>query len=113
MSHWVVNFTSMKYNKLIRDLIPKVIEADGKEAVMRILSDDEFINALNKKLQEEVDEYQDEESIEELADVLEVVYAIAQSKGVSEAELNKIRQEKRTRRGGFDKKLFLIETKEP
>lgn len=101
----------MKHNKLVRDLIKKKIEDNGETAITRILKDDEFLKELHTKLQEEVDEYQDKGEVEELADILEVIYAIAKAKGVSEQELDKIRQDKRQRRGGFDDQIYLIETK--
>lgn len=101
---------TIKHNKLVRDLIKKKIEDNGETAVTRILEDDEFLKELHKKLQEEVDEYQSKGEVEELADILEVIYAIAKAKGVDEQELDKIRQQKRRLRGGFDDRVYLVET---
>lgn len=98
------------YNKLVRDKIPKIIESSGNTCTTRILSDEEYIEMLDKKLNEECDEYQADKNIEELADMLEVIYAIAKAKGTSIEELEKIRLEKAENRGGFDEKILLIET---
>lgn len=64
------------YNKLVGDKIPEIIEEDGKTCKMHILSDSEYIMALEAKLNEEVAEYQADKSLEEMADVLEVLGAI-------------------------------------
>lgn len=96
-----------KYNKLVRDRIPEVIEKDGRKAKFKILSDKAYLTALDKKLLEEVKEYQADKSIEEMADVLEVLYAICNARGYTIDELEVKRQEKHIDRGGFEKKLFL------
>ena len=70
-----------QYNKLVRDKIPKIIEDSGKSATIRILSDSEYVNALETKLDEEVGEYHRDKSVEELADILEVIYALAATCG--------------------------------
>ncbi len=64
---------------------------------------------LDKKLQEEVDEYYTDKSIGELADILEVIYSIVKSRGYSIGELEKIRKEKKEKRGSFDNKILLLE----
>ncbi|MGI6679452.1 MAG: hypothetical protein ACOX2Q_10495 [Dehalobacterium sp.] len=64
---------------------------------------------LNIKLSEELAEYQDGNSIEELADLVEVVYAILEFQGVSLTEFEKIRQDKISSKGAFKEKLFLKE----
>lgn len=98
------------YNKLVRDKIPKIIESSGNTCTTRILSDEEYIEMLDEKLNEECAEYQADKNIEELADMLEVIYAIAKAKGTSIEELEKVRLEKAEKRGGFDEKILLIET---
>jgi len=98
----------IKYNKLIRDKIPEIIEADGKDYKVKKLEDDEYLKYLNAKLQEELDEYQESGEIEELADFLEIIYAILDHKDISREELEKIRKEKKQKRGGFARKLLLI-----
>lgn len=98
----------MKYNKLVRDRIPDMILKEGYVPKTRILSDEEYLHELDKKLSEEVKEYQQSKEIEELADILEVIYAISQARGYSVDELLRIKAEKQAERGGFDKKIFLI-----
>ena len=102
----------MTYNKLIRDKIPEMIEQNGGKAVIRQLSHEEFVRFLEMKLDEEVGEYHRDKTAEELADILEVVYALAASLGVSKEELMDIYQKKHDSRGGFEKKLFLISSEE-
>lgn len=77
-----------------------------------VLSDGDYLRALDSKLSEEMKEYTDSHSIEELADILEVVYAAAAARGVTRDTLEKIRAEKRRKNGGFSKKLFLKEVHE-
>jgi predicted house-cleaning noncanonical NTP pyrophosphatase (MazG superfamily) len=99
------------YNKLVRDKIPLIIEAHGKKAEFRVLSDVEYKVMLNQKLHEEFLEFtnaNEEEQVAELADLVEVVYAILESKGVSVEEFEKVRLDKREQRGGFKEKLFLV-----
>ena len=95
------------HNKLVRDRIPEIIEKSGKTAYCRILSNDEYIVELDRKLNEECAEYQADKSIEKLADMLEVMYAIAQARGYSIEELEQIRAEKAEKRGGFKDKIYL------
>ena len=98
------------YNKLIRDKIPEIIESSGKEYVVEVLSDDECIQQLKVKLREELEEYMtatEDEEVTELADLVEVVYALLKHKNVSIEEFEKIRIQKQKDRGAFDKKLFL------
>ena len=95
------------YNKLVRDKIPEIISSSGKKANCRILSKDEFITELDRKLDEECAEYQCDKNIEELADILEVIYAIAEARGYSAAELERVRLEKSEKRGGFSQRIFL------
>tara|TARA_B110000196_G_scaffold275076_1_gene252339 strand:+ start:273 stop:587 length:315 start_codon:yes stop_codon:yes gene_type:complete len=102
-----------KFNKAIRDKIPEIIQKNGHTCNIQTLSDEKFIIEIEKKLSEEVTEYQNDKNPEELADILEVIYAIAQLKGISKEELEKIRIKKLQDRGGFEKNLFLIDTSEP
>ncbi len=101
----------MIYNKLVRDHIPHLIRENGADAVFRTLSDDEYAFYLEKKLDEEVGEYHREQNAEELADILEVIYALAKLRGVSKEELERIYACKHEARGGFDQKILLLETK--
>lgn len=95
------------YNKLVRDQIPEIIEASGKKCDTAVLTDKDFLYMLDKKLGEEVKEYQESHEVEELADVLEVIYAIAKTKGVSKKQLEDIRAAKAEKRGAFEKKILL------
>lgn len=96
----------MKEGKLVRDKIPEIIIADGKKPITRILDKEEYLQELDKKLNEEVAEYQADKSIEEMADVMEVLFAISEARGYSVEELMKVRNSKREKRGGFEKKIF-------
>ena len=98
------------YNKLVRDLIPSIIEKNGDTCTTRILDDKEYLDELNKKLLEEVNEYLEAGSLEEMGDVYEVFCAILEAKGVDFNEFEKIAQEKTNKRGGFKEKIFLIST---
>ena len=98
---------SIIYNKLVRDKIPEIIEASGKICKTDILSDEEYLQMLDKKLDEELAEYHQEQNIEELADLLEVLYAAAKARGYSIEELDHVRVEKKKVRGGFEGKILL------
>lgn len=100
------------YHKLVRDQIPEIIVSSGKTCKTRILTDDEYIRMLDSKLDEELKEYHKEKNIEELADIMEVVRAYAVARGYSIDELERVRAEKFSRRGGFEKKIELICTSE-
>lgn len=95
------------HNKLVRDKIPEIIEQAGKTPVTHILSDEEYISELDRKLNEECAEYQADKSIEELADMLEVMYAIAEARDWSVSELEAVRKSKAEKRGGFKDKIYL------
>ena len=96
------------YNKLVRDKIPEIIAGDnGKTCVTRIMEDDEYLKALNTKMQEELKEYLESGEVEELADLEEVLRAILDVKKVSYDEFEKIRKAKVNKRGAFKKKIFL------
>ena len=97
------------YQKLVRDRIPEIIEADGKTCVMETLSDSRYLEMLDAKLAEELAEYQGSKSLEELADLLEVMRAVVQARGWTWGQLEQVRQEKAMQRGGFEKKILLKE----
>lgn len=102
------------FNKLVRDNIPNIIENNGEKAITRILSDKEYRVELYKKLLEESQEVinsQDTEDIlEELADVLEVLKSIAELENRNLDDIIEIANQKRLKRGGFSKKIFLEKT---
>ncbi len=95
------------HNKLVRDKIPNIIEDNGKRAVTHILSDEEYIVALETKLNEEVAEFQVDKNLEEMADILEVIQAICVARGYNLEQLEEKRKEKAEERGGFKSKIFL------
>lgn len=104
------------YNKLVRDHIPEIIERSGKTLTSRILADDDYKIELNKKMHEELAEYEatttNEDAIEELADLLELIHAAAAVYDTTFEELEKIRADKAEKRGGFDERIFLIEVED-
>lgn len=101
------------YNKLVRDKIPEIIAADnGCTCSTRIMSDKEYLETLNKKMQEELNEYLESGEVEELADLEEVLRAILDVKKVSYDEFEKIRNSKVEKRGAFKKKIFLENVKD-
>lgn len=97
----------IEYNKLIRDKIPEIITSSGKQCIVETINETEYIEALDAKLNEELAEYQADNSLEELADLLEVMYAVIKARGYSIEELENIRKEKAEKRGGFEKRLRL------
>ena len=101
-----------EYNKLVRDKIPEIIEADGKCCKTEILSDEEYIKMIDAKLDEELAEYHEDQNIEELADLMEVIYAAAEARGYSVEELEAVRLAKVEKRGTFKEKILLREVVE-
>ena len=99
-----------KYHKAIRDKIPEIIKKDGYSCNVDTMSDEKFLLEIERKLSEEVTEYQNDKNPEELADILDVIYKIAKLKGISKEELEKIRLDKVEKRGAFENNLFLVDT---
>jgi predicted house-cleaning noncanonical NTP pyrophosphatase (MazG superfamily) len=104
------------YNKLVRDKIPQIIESKGKKFSIKVLNDEDYIKYLKEKAYEELDEYcaaeTDGEAMEELADLLEVIQALAKHHGSSIEEVEAVRIDKAEKRGGFQEKVFLIEVED-
>ena len=100
----------MRYEKLVRDKIPSIIEAGGKTPITRILSQEEYRHYLEAKLDEEVAEFHKDKNAEELADILEVVYALADAIGCDRKTLLDAYEKKHPSRGGFADRVFLLET---
>ena len=98
-----------KYNKVIRDKIPEIIADSGKKYDLKQLDDASFLAEIEKKLIEEVNEYAESKDVEELADLLEVIYRISELRGVNSDELDEIRKDKAEKRGRFANNLFLID----
>ncbi len=92
--------------KLVRDKIQQIISDDGKEPIIRTLSYEEYLQELDVKLNEEVAEYQADKSIEEMADVLEVLQAICLARGYSLEQLELVRKEKCDARGAFKERIY-------
>ena len=98
------------YNKLVRDNIPKIITSNGEVPITRVLSDDEYKKCLEDKLYEEYKEVIESSGtarLEELADVLEIIRAMALLENSSLEEIIKIADNKRDKRGSFNRKIFL------
>lgn len=104
------------YNKLVRDRIPEIITKQGLSLTSRVLESDEYLTELRTKLKEETNEFLEAkpgaEAVEELADMLEVIHALAEANGVTVQELERIRVEKAEKRGGFKERIFLIEVED-
>ena len=93
--------------KLVRDKIPALIEASGETPIFRILDQLEYRRCLEEKLDEEVAEFHSDRNAEELADILEVVYALAEAIGCTKEELFACYEKKHAQRGGFQERIFL------
>ena len=100
------------YHKLVRDKIPEIIKQAGNSCTVKTLSEEDYLKQLDAKLDEETAEYQQSNSIEELADILEVVYAIAEARGSSAEKVEAIRSIKAANRGGFRKRILLEDVTE-
>ncbi len=97
------------YNKLVRDKIPEIIKDSGKQVRFKKETGDKLLKSLNSKLDEELLEYKESGDIEELADLVEVVYGILKHKEISIEEFEKIRTDKNDKRGAFEEGLILVE----
>ena len=102
----------VKYNKLVRDKISEIIKQEGKTPIIRIADEEEYVLKLREKLHEEADEVAESHEVEELVDIMEVIYALAEQKGISYEELEKIRQRKANKKGRFAKRIILEEVDE-
>ena len=98
------------YDKLIRDRIPEIIEASGSKCEVEVVSDKVALEYLYKKLSEEVEELLIDKNLDEIADVMEVLFAIGKKFGYSENEVLGRRSEKKDSRGGFEDNLILKKT---
>ena len=102
----------MSYEKLVRDNIPNIIKQNGEEPITRILSKEEYKIELEKKLLEECNEVlETNDKIEELADLLEVIIALGKLQGKTFEDIVKVCEQKRIKRGGFDKMIYLENVK--
>lgn len=99
--------TEKIFNKLVRDKIPDIIRKNGEEPLYEVLDKDRYLAELDKKLAEECAEYEESRGTDELADIIEVIYAICAARGISPEELDSIRTAKKDERGGFENRIFL------
>lgn len=101
------------YNKLVRDRIPTIIQQAGKAPKTRVLDEDRYVEELKLKLLEEANEIlkadEHNEVVEEAADLLEVLHALLEAKGISLEDIERARLQKKEERGGFEERIFLIE----
>lgn len=100
----------IKYEKLVRDKIPEILEKKGIKFIVHSASDEEYKEKLKEKLREEVEEFIKDTNEEELADILEVLEAFSIENGFSKENIKKIQEKKMQERGGFDKKIILEKT---
>lgn len=103
------------YNKLVRDNIPDIIKNNGEIPITKTLDEANYKKELETKLNEEYHEVLESEGknrIEELGDMIEVIKALAELEGSNLNEVIEVSKQKCLKRGGFNKKIFLIKTKE-
>lgn len=103
------------YNKLVRDNIPSIIEKNNGKPNIRILDNQEFKLELEKKLKEEFNEVIEStglDRVEELADMLEVISSLARLENATLEDVMRVKEEKKTKRGGFDKMIYLESVEE-
>ncbi|WGX74449.1 nucleoside triphosphate pyrophosphohydrolase [Paraclostridium bifermentans] len=98
------------YDKLVRDRIPEIIESSGNKCEIEVVSDEVALEYLYKKLNEEVCELLEDKNLDEIADVMEVLFAIGSKYGYSEEDVLNRRAEKKDARGGFENNLVLSKT---
>ena len=100
----------MKYDKLVRDKIPEYIKSKGGTPITHIADDAEYWQKLKEKLVEEFDEFKKDESLEEFADLLEVIDALAEYKNFDRAAIEAIKRKKAEERGKFRGRIILDES---
>lgn len=100
----------MKYNKLVRDKMPEIIKQKGGTPITHVADDSEYWQKLKEKLQEEVAEFVESESLEEMADIWEVIEAVIEYKKFSQSEVASIKNKKAEERGKFRDRIILEES---
>lgn len=108
----VIFVETIKFNKLVRDKIPELIEKENKIANIEKVKGEKLIEILNKKLDEELDEYRESGNIEELADLVEVIYGLVENLGITIKDFEAIRKFKAETKGSFKEGILLIEVRE-
>jgi len=101
----------MKQNKLVRDRIPEIIRDNNQVPVTHVAEEKEYWKKLREKLQEEVNEFLEAPNEEELADIMEVVFALGKAMGTDRERLETLRKKKHGERGGFENRIILDETR--
>lgn len=99
------------YNKLVRDKVPTILNEEGKEYGVEILSREKIFALLEEKLQEEVNEFLKYKSLENLAEIAEVLFGLSYALGYSEEDLLKVRNKKNEERGGYKDGIVLKSVK--
>lgn len=99
-------------NKLVRDFIPKLIEKAGKKPVGYIAGEAEYQRRILDKLVEEANELKESQSLEELADVLEVIDAIYVTFQFNKEDVYSVKERKKEERGGFLGRYILSDVEE-
>jgi predicted house-cleaning noncanonical NTP pyrophosphatase (MazG superfamily) len=103
----VAETAAMNQGKLVRDKIPQIIRSKGQEPIIYIADTEEYCIRLRDKLREEVEEYlASDNDREELADILEVLYALARQAGTDQQQLENLRAAKAEKRGGFADRII-------
>lgn len=100
------------YDKAVRDRIPEIISKSGKKMIIKVVNNKVFDEYLERKLGEELAEYQESRTVDELVDIVEVIYGLLDMKGITVAEFERIRMEKVRDRGAFKERLVLKEVYE-
>ena len=101
------------YNKLVRDKIPENINSiEGRNCNYKILNDKEYLEELDKKIFEEAHEFIEEHSVEELADLMEIIFAIMKNRNISMKDVENARQIKNSKKGSFNDKIYLIDVEQ-
>ncbi len=108
----VPQYSKKIYNKLVRDRIPEIIESSGRTCTCSTLTAEDYISMLDAKLDEELSEYQENKSLEELADLVEVIGAVVKARGYTWEQLTSVRKKKLSECGGFEKRILLVEVSE-
>jgi predicted house-cleaning noncanonical NTP pyrophosphatase (MazG superfamily) len=99
-----------QYNKLVRDHFPQLMKEKGREIDFEVMEGTQYSEKLMEKFNEEVEKFTKagtDRLLSEIIDLLEIIYAIAEHRGITESEVEFMRQLKKTRSGGFRKRIML------
>lgn len=98
------------YNKLVRDRIPDIIKADGVDCIFHVADNEEYVKKLYEKLDEEFTEFKENPTVEEFADMMEVLTSIALHHKINLETVKEVKRDKRNARGGFNDRVILDST---